>query len=251
MSFLEKFSDKASDYDDVKKLPKLTDVELRDQLETAIADCPELLKALTSVGMIERAQVGTGVATALTYPKFYEILMETAVLADQSWKTHHPVTPREPQQPQPRLCKVNRNRFDRQHRMNNSVVTGTLTSTEAAKLADMKKKYGTKEARFSIPNEIYTVLPVPVQTAFKEWRKVEQKKHRETRAPGGRLQAANLQQQAPASDMSTIASQGDWVVIRCDVYQASQLPPIPEVVDVIIPQNTAPAQAPSAAGSIL
>ena len=90
-SFLDKFSDKANEYNAVKKPPTLTDEELRDQLETAIDQCPELLKALTTVGTIERAHASiAGVATTLSFAKYYEILMETAVLADQSWKIHHP-----------------------------------------------------------------------------------------------------------------------------------------------------------------
>ena len=87
-SFLDKFSDRANEYNAVKKPPTLTDEELRDQLETAIDQCPELLKALTTVGTIERAQASiAGTATSLTFAKYYEILMETAVLADQSWNT--------------------------------------------------------------------------------------------------------------------------------------------------------------------
>jgi hypothetical protein len=166
-SFLDKFSDKANEYNLVKKPPTLTDDELRDQLETAIDQCPKRLKALTTVGTIERAQASiAGTATPLSFAKYYEILMETAVLADQSWKLHHP--PQARQTPQQR--QANKAKRDRQNRSANST---TLQASESAKIAEMKQKYGNAAAKFSIPTEIYKSLPVPVQNAFKDWRRRE------------------------------------------------------------------------------
>jgi hypothetical protein len=138
---------------------------------------------------------------------------------------------------------------------NRSVNNTILQASESAKLAEMKQKYGNTAAKFSIPTEIYKSLPVPVQNAFKDWRKAEQKRTRNPGSnPGSRTQAANTHQQtATPSDNSTIASQGDWVVLRRVVYQAATgLPPVPEVVEVPAQQqNTAPSQAPTVAGTIL
>ena len=246
-SFLEKWTDKARDYDEVKQVPKLMDTELREQLETAIDDCPELLKALTAVGTIERAEIGTGLAVALTFPKYYEILMETAVLADHSWKVHHPVQPR-PAQPRRQENKAAQQRHSR---------NTTMTPADRSKLAAIKKEYGTEAKKFYVPPNIFGPLSEPVKEGWRTWRNAENIRTGRTRP---RTQQANVQQVQPMSDQSTIASNEDWVVMPRAAYQA-RLGGIPEVVEIttqttagaasVAPQNIAPAQPASAAGSVL
>jgi hypothetical protein len=193
-SFLERFSDKASDYNEVKKSPKLTDDELREQLETAIDECPELMKALTSVGTIERAQLGTGTTTAaLSFDKFYDIIMETAVLADQSWKIHHPIVTKSIRQANHAGRGSRGGRGIRRQQQSHNT---TMTATEKNQLTEIQKKYGTAATRYFVPTELFKELPPSVQQNYKDWRKAEQKKNRPPRS-------ANVQQQVPPAASSS------------------------------------------------
>mgnify|MGYP003449427917 FL=1 len=240
--FLEKFTEKAADYNEAK-VPTLTDDELREQLETAIEDCPQLKTALASVATIERAQLGIGTTTTkLTFTKFYDIIMETAEVADHSWKEKHQTPAPRPQ----RQANHSRHGAGRGSRRSH---TTKLTPHDATRLAEIQKEYGFS-AKYYVPPDIFKLLAHPVQEGYKEWRK-EQRKKKETRA-------ANMQQHAQGtasiagSDTSTIATSpdGDWVVMTRASYNAERMAPIPEVVEVTTP-NTAPAQAASAAGTVL
>ncbi len=115
-----------------------------------------------------------------------------------------------------------------------------MSPTEKSK--EIKKKYGIAAEKYFVPRDVFKDLPMSVQTGYKEWRQAEYKKSKQTRT-------ANVQQQVPTSDDSTIASNDSWVVMRRDVYQA-QLGTIPEILEIpsnttaspVVTQNIAPAQ---------
>ena len=128
-----------------------------------------------------------------------------------------------------------------------------MTSSDKTKLAEIQKQYGIA-AKFYVPPDVFKTLSLPVQEGYKVWRKT-QRRPREQRSANTRQQRVQQQQSTTpslSSDASTIATEGDWVMMPRSAFIAQQMSSIPEVVEVVSPPtNIAPAQPAGNPGAVL